>query len=202
MKRKTIKGIQKLKTKPLENSHTSVNDEGSTVRGPWKVNGHFTGALSTVSNTDRLNAFNPPTVIWIELTPALPTSPGQRRLILPAHSSVCLTPASCKTTAVCRKCWVFCRGQRRARSCMASLVPLSSFWGLHWERDYRELFLSYQKNWELHSMPGWQKNHQALVSAPLDSCPVDSHLYTCCLTQTYRLLCIKLLKFGAMSTKA
>lgn len=86
MKTKKTKWIQKLKTKPLENSHTSVN-KGSTVRGTWKVNSHFTSALSTVSNTDRLNAFNPPTVIWIEPTPVFPTSPGQRRLILPVHSS-------------------------------------------------------------------------------------------------------------------
>lgn len=87
MKTKKTKWIQKLKTKPLENSHTSVNNKGSTVRGTWKVNSHFTSALSTVSNTDRLNAFNPPTVIWIEPTPVFPTSPGQQRLILPVHSS-------------------------------------------------------------------------------------------------------------------
>lgn len=67
-KTKKTKWTQKWKNEPLGNPHTSIKDQDSTVRGTWKVNSHFTSALSTVFRTDRLNAFNPTTVIWMELS--------------------------------------------------------------------------------------------------------------------------------------
>lgn len=134
-KTKRTKWTQKWKNKPSGNPHTSINDQDSTVRGTWKVNSHFTGALPTGFNTDRLNAFNPTTVIWMELSDTSIPHFSQAAEANPSSAPFRLTPASCKTTALCRKCWIFCRGQRRARSCTASLVPPSSFSGLHWERD-------------------------------------------------------------------
>lgn len=89
---------------------------------------------------DRMHLTQPPLSGWSCLTPAFPTSPRQQRLILPTHPSARPTPASYKTTAMCRKCWIFCRRQWRARSYTASLVPPSSFSGLHWERVCGEHF--------------------------------------------------------------
>lgn len=113
-------------------------------------------------NTDRLNAFNPPPLSgWSCLTPAFPNSP---RLILPVHPSACLTPASCKTTAMCRKCWIFCGGQQRARSCTASLVPLF--------QTYTEKGTT--QNISFLSKELWASSHAWMMAEPSGSCQCSS----------------------------
>lgn len=83
--------------------------------------------------------------------------------------------------------------QRITRSSPLHSIPCSSLLllGLTLRKGPQGVFLSYPKSRELHSMPGWQKSHQALVSAHPDSCPADSHLCTHWLIQAYRLLCIE-----------
>lgn len=201
-KTKKTKWTQKWKNKPLVNPHTSINDQDSTVRGTWKVKGHFTSALSTVFNTDRLNAFNPTTTIWMELSDtsiphlsqAAEANPSSAPFRLPDssklqnHSNVQETLDLLHGTTKC--------------SLFHSIPPSSLlFFRLTLRKGLQGIFLSYQKNWELHSMPGWQKSHQAHVSAHPDSCPANGHLCTHWLTQAYRLLCIKFLKFGATRTE-
>lgn len=103
-----------------------------------------------------------------------------------------LPPDSSKTTALCRKRWIFHKGKQTSHSCTAS--PWSSlliFRLTTTEKALQGAFLPYQRNSELvHSMPGWKKNHQALVGAQL-----PSQLCRHWLTRAFRLLWVTFLNF-------
>lgn len=144
-------------------------------------------SLSEIHIQHRLNALPQPPLSWSScLTPAFAgTNP-------PLHPSGHLTPAEPQHPAGNAGSF-----KRKTKISLLHGIPWSSspFSSLHWEGTSGNISFLPKEQWA-HSMPGWKKSHQALVSTQL-----PSQLCRHWLTPAFGLLWVTFLKFKQRAAK-